>query len=181
VIGLLAISPPAWLYVLGVLAVAAMLLFVMRPWLALQAVGLGYRLIGRWPRLFGKVRAAVRRTAELFSARILIVALLLTLVGWLAECFAFLLVLEALGANVGLLGAVLTFTVAMLAGAATLLPGGLGGTEATMVALLALQGVGLDVAIPATAVIRVTTLWFAVALGFVALSPAMTLARRAVA
>ena len=34
-----------------------------------------------------------------------------------------------------------------------------------MIALLALEGVPLEVSIPATAIIRVTTLWFAIGLG----------------
>ncbi|HYD31892.1 MAG TPA: lysylphosphatidylglycerol synthase transmembrane domain-containing protein [Azospirillaceae bacterium] len=181
VIGLFAVSSPAWLYVAGIAGIVGLLLFIMRPKLVLETVALGYRLVGRWPRLFGRLRGAVRRTSELFTPKILAVTLGLTVVGWLAECLAFALVLHAFGVDIGLLGAILTFTVAMLAGALTFLPGGLGGTEATMVALLAIQGVGLEVAIPATAVIRFTTLWFAVALGFLALSPAMHLARRAVA
>ena len=35
-----------------------------------------------------------------------------------------------------------------------------------MVALLALQGVPLEIAVPATLIIRVTTLWFAIGIGF---------------
>jgi uncharacterized protein (TIRG00374 family) len=49
------------------------------------------------------------------------------------------------------------------------LPGGLGSTEATMVGLLASQGVPVPTAIVATGLVRVTTLWFAVGLGLVAL------------
>ena len=35
-----------------------------------------------------------------------------------------------------------------------------------MVALLALEGVPLEVSVPATLIIRVTTLWFAIGIGF---------------
>ena len=34
-----------------------------------------------------------------------------------------------------------------------------------MIALLALEGVPLEVSLPATAIIRVTTLWFAIGIG----------------
>lgn len=180
-VGLLALSAPSGLYVLGAGATAGVLALTMRPWAALRAVGLGYRVVGRRPRLFAGMRGAIRRTAELFAPKVLGAAMLLTILGWLAECAALALVLRALDADIGALGAILTFTVAMLAGAATLLPGGLGGTEATMVALLALQGVGLEAAIPATAIIRASTLWFAVLLGFAALSPALHQARRVAA
>ena len=42
-----------------------------------------------------------------------------------------------------------------------------------MVGLLLAVGVDLDIAVAATAVIRVTTLWFAVALGFLVLPAAL--------
>ncbi len=57
------------------------------------------------------------------------------------------------------------FAFATLAGGLTGAPGGLGGAEAAMVALLAINGVALEIAVPATLIIRVTTLWFAIGLG----------------
>ena len=50
-----------------------------------------------------------------------------------------------------------------------MLPGGLGPTEGSMSGLLALRGVDVPTAVGATLVIRVCTLWFAVALGAVAM------------
>lgn len=76
------------------------------------------------------------------------------------------LLLDWLGAQISLPTATAIFLVAILSGALSGLPGGLGGTEATAVALLVLQGVPATLAVLATAVIRVATLWFAVALGF---------------
>jgi uncharacterized protein (TIRG00374 family) len=64
---------------------------------------------------------------------------------------------------------VFIFAFAMMVGAISVLPGGLGSTEATMIGLLVTQHVGFDVAVVATAVVRVTTLWFAVSLGLLAL------------
>ena len=61
--------------------------------------------------------------------------------------------------------ALLIFTFSTLAGGLTGAPGGIGGAEAAMVALLSMQGIPLEVSLPATAVIRVTTLWFAIAIG----------------
>jgi uncharacterized protein (TIRG00374 family) len=60
----------------------------------------------------------------------------------------------------------------MLVGALSFLPGGLGGTEASMVALLMLNNVAQSQAVAATVLIRLATLWFAVALGVIALSMA---------
>lgn len=86
---------------------------------------------------------------------------------WFAEGFAFFLLLTWMGAEVDLWMAVGIFIFATLAGGLTGAPGGLGGAEAAMVALLALGGVPLEIAVPATLIIRVTTLWFALLIGLV--------------
>jgi len=57
----------------------------------------------------------------------------------------------------------------MLVGALSFLPGGLGGAEATMVALLILNHVDQPQSVAATILIRLATLWFAVVLGVIAL------------
>lgn len=54
----------------------------------------------------------------------------------------------------------------VLLGGISLLPGGLGSTEAVMTALLAAQGYPLSQAIVITLTCRLVTLWLAVALGW---------------
>jgi uncharacterized protein (TIRG00374 family) len=69
----------------------------------------------------------------------------------------------------GIGGATIAHTAAGLLGALTLLPGGLGSTEAGTVGLLALQGVGVAAATSATLLIRLMTLWCATLLGVLCL------------
>ena len=90
---------------------------------------------------------------------------MLGIIGWLAEGYALHLLLMWMGANVGFWTAVAIFVFSTLAGGLTGAPGGVGGAEAAMIALLTLEGVPLEVSIPATLIIRVTTLWFAILLG----------------
>ncbi len=78
------------------------------------------------------------------------------------------------GIELNIFFAMFTYALAMLAGALSFLPGGLGGAEAVMMALLLFKGVPEPLAIAATIVIRLTTLWFAVVLGV----GIMTLAQR---
>ena len=59
-----------------------------------------------------------------------------------------------------------------------MMPGGLGGVEVVMTGLLIGVGVDPAVAIAATTIIRITTLWFSVGLGFLALPMALRLARQ---
>jgi uncharacterized membrane protein YbhN (UPF0104 family) len=166
------------LTIVASVAAALTLVLVIWPGAAGMAVNVAYAGIGRWPRLFVRLRRAAASTAALFRPSLALPALLLGTAGWLAECAAFALVLKTFGADIGLAPAMLVFTAGMLAGALTFIPGGLGGTEATMLALLALLSVPLPIALSATLVIRVTTLWFAVALGFLVLPWALRIVRR---
>jgi uncharacterized protein (TIRG00374 family) len=139
-----------------------------RPRLLAGIAGLGYRLTGRFARLFARLRGAARSLAQFSSPGVLLAAGVLGVVGWAAEGYAFWLLLQFMSADLPLARAVVIFTFATLAGGLTGAPGGVGGAEAAMVALLALDGVGLEISVPATAVIRLTTLWFALAVGLVA-------------
>jgi glycosyltransferase 2 family protein len=65
-------------------------------------------------------------------------------------------------------GAVGIYAVAVLVGAVSCLPGGLGSTEAVMTALLVARGVPLAQAILLTLACRLVTLWLAVGLGWAA-------------
>lgn len=157
--------------VLVVLAAGIALVGVAcRPAALLASVNGLYRLTGRrWPRIFVKLRRLTRRLGPFMNLPVFLPVLILGMVGWSFEGIAFWLLLDWLGANIPLATATAIFLTAVLSGALSGLPGGLGGTEATSVALLLLQDVPLDIAILATAIIRVATLWFAVGIGFVVL------------
>lgn len=153
---------------IAVLALAAAVV-VTQPRLATGLVGLAWRASGRRaPRFFAHLRAALANLDRFMHLRVFLPALLCGLVGWAAEALAFYLLLGWFGAPVSFATALAIFVFSTLAGGLTGAPGGLGGAEAAMVALLALGGTPVGTAIAATAVIRATTLWFAVALGVLA-------------
>jgi uncharacterized protein (TIRG00374 family) len=150
-----------------------------RPQVLLGLIGLVYKTAGRRrPRLFSAVRQTVRGTASLFVFRVFGAGLALALLGWFAEAYSLYLLLGQFGAVVTLQQVIFIFTFAMSAGTLAMLPGGLGGTEAVMIGLLTAIGVDFETAVAATAIIRLTTLWYAVILGFITLPFAMRLARR---
>ncbi|MCO8144134.1 flippase-like domain-containing protein [Rhodovulum tesquicola] len=137
-----------------------------------------YRVLGLWPRLFGRLRAMARMLAQFSHSGVLAGAVGLGLIGWAAEGYAFHLLLDWMGAETGLWTAMAIFTFATLAGGLTGAPGGLGGAEAAMIALLTLEGVPPETSVAATAVIRVTTLWFAVGIGAMVFPIAERLSKR---
>ncbi|MEJ1993006.1 MAG: lysylphosphatidylglycerol synthase transmembrane domain-containing protein [Maritimibacter sp.] len=136
-----------------------------RPRLLARLAEWGYRFSGRGKRLFAKIRRASGTLASFSSPGLMSASLVLGFIGWFAEGAAFYLLLSWMGADVGLAKAVAIFVFSGIAGGLTGAPGGVGGAEAAMVALLSLDGVGLEAALPATAIIRVTTLWFAILIG----------------
>lgn len=93
----------------------------------------------------------------------------LGLIAWSAEGVGFYYLLQFMHADLSLGVAVSIYAVSMLIGALSFLPGGIGSTEASMMLLLALAGVDHADAVAATLVCRLATLWFAVALGGLAM------------
>lgn len=136
-----------------------------RPTLFRWCVTNVYRLIGRKPRFFARARRASHSLKPFSNPKIALPAFGLGFIGWFAEGYAFYLLLTWMGAEISVWACVGIFVFSMMTGGATGLPGGIGGAEAAMVALLSIQGIPLEVALPATAIIRITTLWFAVGLG----------------
>ncbi len=95
--------------------------------------------------------------------------LLLTLVAWAAQGLALWMVCRALEVDLSLATAIGFYAVAMVAGALSALPAGLGGMEAVLVGLLVAHSASPGNALTVTVVVRLLTLWLAVALGLAAL------------
>ena len=154
---------------LPVVALALVAAFVAtRPSMLKGAATLIYRTLGVLPRFFARMRGAAKSLAMFQNPALLILPAALGTGGWLAEGYAFHLLLGWMGADIGLWKSIAIFIFSTLAGGLTGAPGGVGGAEAAMIALLSLEGVPLEVSIPATLIIRVTTLWFAIGLGLLA-------------
>jgi len=133
------------------------------------------RLAGKLPglrRVAHRLDEFHAHTAVLLAPGALGVATLIATGSWFFECLAFWAVVRGFpGASVGLRAATFIYSTMTVAGALSFLPGGLGVTEAGMLALLVRfgSGIGRGTAAAATFVTRAATLWFAVALGLSAL------------
>jgi uncharacterized membrane protein YbhN (UPF0104 family) len=162
----------------GVLAAVAAFAVALALWVAssdrrtaVLAHGVA-RILPR--RLAGPFSALAVHAGRLARGRTLALGLALSLVAWSAEAWALHLIVEAMGAAIPVGTAMGIYAIALLGGALFLLPGGLGSTEALMVLLLVQAGMDPSGAGAATVVSRVTTLWFAVVLGWIALATLRT-------
>jgi glycosyltransferase 2 family protein len=179
-VGLVAFSEYLWQVGVFLALFAGFMGLIVRPKLLLGVITWVYGRIRRKGRVFAGFRRAVRFSSELFTARLYLIGVGLAAVGWLAECLAFWWLLREMGAPVSLGAAIFIFSFSLLFGGVSLTPGGLGGFEASMIFLLNQEGISLDVAVAATAVIRAVTLWFSVAIGFCCMPFALHRVRRPV-
>jgi uncharacterized protein (TIRG00374 family) len=103
----------------------------------------------------------------LFRLRPLSVATVLGVIAWGLEGVALWIILQGFGIEAALLVGVFVFALGTVIGAVSMLPGGLGAAEASMVGLLGTFAVAEPIAVAATMVVRVGTLWYAAVLGLV--------------
>lgn len=129
------------------------------------------RTISPWLReLLGQLLRLLQAASDLLKSGPLYGGLILGFVAWGAEGVAFYLILIALDVPTSIALAVGIYSISVLIGAISFIPGGLGSTEAIMVILLKLIGADTPAAIAATLICRLATLWFAVILGGISLA-----------
>lgn len=110
---------------------------------------------------------ALAAMARLLSTRLALGSLAISTLAWGCECASMWLICVGLQANLAGLAAVFVYAAGTLVGSLVFLPGGLGGTEATMIWLLGNLGCARDVGVAATLLVRLVTLWLAVVIGLV--------------
>lgn len=115
------------------------------------------------------LQASQERFRSLLAFRVLFVGLMIGILAWFSEAYAFWLVFKGLGVEVSVLEATFIYAFATLVGALSMLPGGLLTTETSMVGSLAILNLTKATSSAATLLIRVCTLWFAVVVGLIAL------------
>ena len=102
---------------------------------------------------------------KLLDGRASLLSLVLSVVAWFAECLGMWLVCRGLGFAVSPLEAMFVYAAGTLVGSLTFLPGGLGGTEATIIWLLGTLGMPAVQGAAAALLVRLFTLWLAVVIG----------------
>jgi len=162
-IGLALLPVPLMVVLVGVLLVCGLIL------LAIQFKG-GRRLfdlpvLRRWKSGLTASQEALHRLA---SPGVMAASLPLAAAAWLSEGLALWVILKGLDASLDIHRVVPVYAAATLVGAITTLPGGLVGTEGSMLALLQQSGIARGTASASTLLVRLATLWFAVAVGLVA-------------
>lgn len=167
----------ASIVVFGVIIAASLTILNNPKWFLKIIKGL-YALFGkRKKRLFVALQKMARNITKLVTPWVFSQTVFFSIIGWGASILAFYLTIQNMGGEITFLETMFIFSFATIIGGASMTPGGLGGTEASMILLLITLGIPKEVAIPATIVIRFTTLWFGVFVGFCHLPFALKLAK----
>ena len=161
----LALLPPVVVWVVGGVLILCMLVvipIVTRLWDDL----LSLPVLRRWKDDLETSRDSLR---TLVQPNVQFVSIGLGLVAWIGEGLALWLIMYGLNSDVGIFEAIPVYAAATLVGAITTLPGGLVGTEGSMVAMLQQSGAAREIASTGALLVRLATLWFAVIVGLAAL------------
>ena len=168
--------------IVGAAAIVVVVLasFALIPWAAAD------RIVKSRPRIPHTLRSLLAGlTSTLVSTRpllrpsILAGAFVVGLCAWGLEGVGFGLLSSIYpSVHLTLVDAIGIYGLAVLVGGLSFLPGGLGSTEAVMMALLVTRGYSVSQALVVTLVCRLVTLWLAVCLGWVTV---LVLRQRAVA
>lgn len=105
----------------------------------------------------------------LFGLKNVLIAVAISAISWFFECLALFFVIKGFGANASLLVSMFAFSFSTVAGAVSMIPGGLGVAEGSITGLLVIDGISKAIAVGATLVIRFCTLWFGVLVGLMTL------------
>lgn len=102
---------------------------------------------------------------ETLTPKKLVVTTVLGLMAWFMECLALYLAVAGFGDHLGMVVSTFTFSFASLAGALSMIPGGLGVAEATLSGLLQFFGLTATLSVGVAIIIRFATLWYGTFLG----------------
>lgn len=162
-----------WIFMVVVSALTLVLILsvTVRPFgEAILSVLIRLPLLRRWD---AKLHEAYESTALMARWDRLLGPVLVSIAAWFCECVAFWLIVRGFGeTGLDLYTATFIYSFSTAAGALAMMPGGLGVTEGGLTGLLLKIGpdtLGKGVAVGATILTRLATLWFAVAVGILAL------------
>lgn len=138
--------------------------------LVIKSEKIGQKLMSILEKRTGKYSSNIKETHLNFQKSLnwkyLLGNSIISVVAWFTECLAIFLVIYGFGENIGIVLSTFVFSFASLAGAVSLIPGGLGVAEATLSGLLVIFGLSSTIAVGAAIIMRFATLWYGAILGF---------------
>lgn len=156
---------------IGAGLVLMLLVIVANRRLSLRMIAIVARLPGRVGNMAPKLEAAYESLATMLKPQNLVAPSILSACAWMLECLALWVILGGFGESTSVPLATFFYSTSTLVGAIVPVPGGLGVTESALMGQMTTMGhVEASTATSAMILVRFATLWFAVVVGFIALS-----------
>lgn len=155
----------------GAALVGVALTIVASRSLSMRIIGMVERMPGKIGRLAPKLSDAYESLATLVKPSNLILPTIVSIAAWMLECLSLWVILGGFGEQTSVPLAMFFYATSTLAGALVPVPGGLGVTEGALQGqLMEIGHVPEDTSTGAMILVRFATLWFAVFVGFMALT-----------
>jgi glycosyltransferase 2 family protein len=156
---------------IGAGLVLTLIIVVGNKALSMALIAVVGRLPGRIGKIAPKLEAAYESLATMLKLKNLIWPSLLSTAAWTLECLALWVILGGFGQATSIPLSTFFYATSTLVGAIVPVPGGLGVTESSLMAQMTELGhVDRGIATAAMILVRFATLWFAVVIGFIALT-----------
>ncbi len=156
---------------IGAGLVLALLVVVANRRLSLGIINIVGRVPGRVGKMAPKLEAAYESLALMLEVRNLTLPSILSCLAWTLECLSLWILLQGFGESTPVTLCIFFYATSTLVGAIVPVPGGLGVTESALMGQMTELGhVEKSTAASAMILVRFATLWFAVLVGFIALS-----------
>lgn len=154
-----------------VMIILSVLVFVVfnPAWLTRILVYLRFYRLKKLSRICITLRDGMAGCRIWLTQLDILVSIILGVLAWGLTSIAFIMLLDYFDVVLQITTSIAIYPLSMLAGAASMLPGGMGSTEVAIVAMLSSFGVSVDMALIVAIGIRVATLWFAILCGFVSM------------
>jgi len=152
-------------YILIILIVIFVVFYVM-----IRSKRISGKIISLLEKRAGKyskdIKAIHITFEELMRPKGLVFTSFVSAFAWFFECLALYYVIMGFGESINIVISTFVFSFASLAGAVSMIPGGLGVAEGTITGLLQYFGLSAAISIGAAIIIRFGTLWYGAILGF---------------
>jgi uncharacterized protein (TIRG00374 family) len=155
----------------GAVVVGTLLVVIASRTLSLKIIAMVERMPGKLGKIGPKLHQAYDSLAVMVKPANLVLPTLLSIAAWSLECLSLWTILHGFGETTSIPLCFFFYATSTLAGALVPVPGGLGVTESALQGqMMEIGHVRASTSTAAMILVRFATLWFAVLVGFVALS-----------
>lgn len=150
-------------FILLILMILVFLIFVLGS--RRTTIIINYVLEKRFKKYVEDFAEFHQRFSELNKLKIILFSTFTGVIAWFFECIAMHITILKFGGNFDITLSTFIFSFASLAGAVSMIPGGLGVAEFTISGLLQYFGMRSVEAVGTSMLIRIATLWYGASLG----------------